>query len=159
MFNFDLYNEVIMIERKYYLFILLSSDLLLGSCRQGKDNKAIKVAVKKVLFQSVTNWNSGNIGAYVRDDSLQFDGNDSTTYGWEQGMLRYEKTYPDKPATGYLRFSYFKIKVLSPTAAFISGHWELTKKASHPEIPFTLLFRKTTHGRRIVYDLSSSKIK
>ncbi len=150
-------------KKNYYFFILLTSVFLLGSCRQKTDSKDIKISVAKVLFQSVNDWNNGNIAAYmqcyVHSDSLQFDGNGATTYGWEQSLLRYKKAYPDRNAMGILRFSNIKIKVLSPTAAFVSGHWELTKKASHPEGLFTLLFRKTPDGWRIVYDHSSSKIQ
>ncbi len=142
---------------------MLATVFLLGACGQRVDNKVIKSAVNEVLDQSVTDWNSGNLTAYmqcyVHSDSLQFDGNGSTTYGWEQSLSRYKKAYPGKQAMGNLLFSNIKIKVLSPTAAFVSGHWALTKESSHPEGLFTLLFRKTGNGWRIVYDHSSSKIQ
>lgn len=152
---------------KKYHILILTSVFLLGACQQGvkqnSHNKAIEIAVKKVLDQSVTDWNSGNLTAYmqcyVHSDSLQFDGNGGTTYGWEQSLSRYKKAYPGKKAMGTLRFSNIKIRILSPTAAFVSGHWALTKENSHPEGLFTLLFRKTGNDWRIVYDHSSSKIQ
>ncbi len=148
---------------KKYLFILLSSVFLFGACRQETNKQEIKAAVQKVLDQSATDWNNSDITAYMncyeKSDSLQFDGNCSTTFGWKQSLVRYKKAYPDKKAMGHLWFSNVKIRVLSPTAAFVSGHWELTKEKSHPEGLFTLLFRKTKNGWRIVYDHSSSKIQ
>ena len=149
-------------KRQNLIFLILPI-LFFGSCQQKTDNEAIQTAVMGVLHKSVADWNSGNIASYMacyeHSDSLQFDGNSTTTYGWEQSLARYKKAYPDKKAMGTLRFSRVKIRVLSPTAAFVSGRWELIKANSHPEGLFTLLFRQTGDGWRIIYDHSSSKIQ
>ncbi len=152
-----------MIGKKRYLFIILTAVFLFGACHQETNSKEIKTAVLNVLNKSATDWNSGSVEAYMQcylhSDSLQFDGNGSTTYGWQQSLSRYKKAYPDKKAMGRLQFSNIKIRILSPTAAFVSGKWELTKESSHPEGLFTLLFRKTEAGWHIVYDHSSSKVQ
>ncbi len=53
-----------------------------------------------------------------------------------------------------------KYHILILTSVFLSGACQQgVKQNSHSEDLFTLLFRKTGNGWRIVYDHSSSKIQ
>jgi ketosteroid isomerase-like protein len=56
---------------------------------------------------------------------------------------------------GQLSFSDIDITVLAPDAALAFGHWHLKRGNDQTGGVFTLLFRKTNAGWRIVHDHSS----
>jgi ketosteroid isomerase-like protein len=62
----------------------------------------------------------------------------------------------DEAAMGTLTFSDIDIMVLSKDTALVFGRWQLDKETGHPHGLYTLLFRKTPEGWRIVHDHSSS---
>jgi ketosteroid isomerase-like protein len=151
-------------KRIVLLFPLLML-LFLPACSPaptGKDydEAAIKQDIVDVMSASEAGWNSGDLEqymqSYVKSDSLRFGGNGSVTYGWAPVLERYKKKYTDKAAMGTLTFSDIDITVISKDAALVFGKWELDKENEHPHGLFTLLFRKTPDGWRIVHDHSSS---
>ncbi|MFQ5585126.1 MAG: nuclear transport factor 2 family protein, partial [Calditrichia bacterium] len=72
---------------------------------------------------------------------------------------RYQKRYSDSAKMGRLYFSDIDITVLSPGAAMVFGKWQLDRENDQPGGLFTLLFRKTAAGWRIVHDHTSSSSK
>jgi ketosteroid isomerase-like protein len=74
-------------------------------------------------------------------------------------LERYKKTYPDKAAMGHLRFSDIDITVVSSDAALVFGRWHLDRAKDELNGLFTLFFRQTPEGWRIVHDHTSAAPK
>jgi beta-aspartyl-peptidase (threonine type) len=57
---------------------------------------------------------------------------------------------------GTLTFSDLQITLLGPDSALALGSWKLDRARDQPHGRFTLIFRKTPDGWRIVHDHTSS---
>jgi beta-aspartyl-peptidase (threonine type) len=68
---------------------------------------------------------------------------------------RYKKKYDSRDKMGTLTFSELKITRLSSDAALVIGRWSLARPSDKPRGRFTLLFRRTPAGWRIVHDHTS----
>jgi ketosteroid isomerase-like protein len=124
-----------------------------------KDAKA-QAAIRAVIEAQAAAWNLGDIEGYMagydRSPKTEFVGGDSITRGWQQVLDRYKKNYDSREKMGVLTFSDLEIQVLSKTAALVLGRWRLKRANDEPHGTFTLLFRRTKVGWRIVHDHSSS---
>ncbi len=78
------------------------------------------------------------------------------TRGWQETLDRYKQRYPDRAAMGSLTFSDLDITVVSADAAVVFGRWRLITAKGEPNGLFTLLFRRTDAGWRIVADHTSA---
>lgn len=134
--------------------------LFIFSCQSNPDTRQSKMEIARVLFDQQNAWNAGDIPGYMqgylKSDSLRFASGGNVSYGWETTLERYEKGYPDKETMGELRFSDIKIEFVSKDAALVFGKWELERESDRPWGLFTLLFKKTNDGWRIVHDHTSS---
>ncbi|MBD1208772.1 MAG: nuclear transport factor 2 family protein [Ignavibacteria bacterium] len=128
---------------------------------QGSPEKAVRA----LLDAQVQSWNAGNIEefmqGYWQSDSLRFASGGSVKYGWKTTLERYRKGYPDKAAMGKLTFSNLETTVLSADAVVVFGKWELMREQDktekdRPHGLFTLTFRKTPQGWKIIHDHTSS---
>jgi beta-aspartyl-peptidase (threonine type) len=116
-------------------------------------------AVRAVLDAQVVAWNKGDIDGFMRgywmSKDLTFFSGGSETHGWTETLDRYRKSYKGTgKQMGQLTFGDLRIEMLSPDAAFVRGTWKLTMP-SDPKTPhglFTLIFRKTPDGWRIIHD-------
>jgi ketosteroid isomerase-like protein len=57
---------------------------------------------------------------------------------------------------GVLTFSELEIKPLGRDAAIVTGRWQLKRASDMPHGRFTLIFRRTPAGWRIIHDRTSS---
>ena len=112
-----------------------------------------------ILQTQAAAWNSGDIDAfmqtYAQVDDLRFASGGNVTYGWKATLERYKHRYPDRAAMGSLAFSELTVTELSPDAALVFGHWQLTRAADTPHGLFTLLVRRTPAGWKIFADHTS----
>jgi ketosteroid isomerase-like protein len=119
----------------------------------------IRQTVQRVLDDQARAWNAGNIEGFMegydKSDTLRFASGGKVHHGWKTTLDNYKKNYPDKPAMGALTFSEIDITVLSPDAAMAFGRWRLKREKDEPSGLFTLIFRKTQTGWRIVHDHTS----
>jgi ketosteroid isomerase-like protein len=126
---------------------------------QKQDSKS-KAAIRAVLDAQRDAWNRGDLEGYMDgyDRSLrtEFVGGDSITRGWQTVLERYQKNYSTREKMGVLTFSELEITMLSKDAALVLGRWRLKRANDEPHGVFTVLFRKTKAGWRIVHDHSSS---
>lgn len=103
-------------------------------------------------------WNTGDIKGFMNyywnSDSLKFIGSRGITYGWQQTLDNYMKSYPDKTAMGVLKFRIKECTQLSPTSIYVIGSWELEKKKAVGGY-FTLLWRRIDGNWVIVADHTS----
>ena len=96
------------------------------------------------------------MAGYAKTPALRFASGGAITYGWQETLDRYEQHYPDRAAMGTLTFSDLDITVLAPDAALVFGRWRLKTEQGEPNGLFTLLFRKSDAGWRIVADHTSA---
>ena len=129
---------------------------------QDKSNYDIKAAnaIKAVMDAQAAAWNRGDLEGYMdgydRSSNTEFVGGDTITRGWQTVLDRYRRNYSSREKMGVLTFSDLEISILSKDAALVLGRWHLKRASDEPHGTFTLLFRKTKAGWRIVHDHSSS---
>lgn len=118
-------------------------------------------AVRAVLAAQQTAWNRGDVDAfmsgYETSDTTTFVGA-TITKGYRQVLENYRRRYPTKEKMGRLTFSAIELSPLGEDFASVIGrfHLERTAEAGGPASGiFTLLFRKTTSGWKIILDHTS----
>jgi ketosteroid isomerase-like protein len=128
-------------------------------CRQA----AIEPEVRAVLDRQARDWNAGDLDAFMtgywRSDQTRFCSGGDVSVGWQTVLDRYRRRYTDRAAMGRLDFSEVQVTPLPPDAALASGRWRLQRAADSPSGLFTLLFRRTGEGWRIVHDHTSAAEK
>lgn len=129
-----------------------------------KKAKAPKAAqeIRQVLEKQVTAWNRGDLegfmAGYWNSAALSFYSGGTKTFGWQQTIDRYRNRYQSEGREmGKLDFTDLEIELLSPTNAFVRGHWQLKMKNGEPGGLFTLIFRKQANGWKIIHDHTSSQ--
>jgi ketosteroid isomerase-like protein len=117
-------------------------------------------AVRAVLESQQAAWNRGDIEAfmsgYAKEDAITFLSGDTVTRGWQTVFDRYRKNYDSRSKMGTLAFSDLDFKPLSPFYIMVTGRFQLTREADTPHGRFTLIFRRTNGGWRIVHDHTSA---
>ncbi len=120
----------------------------------------IKTAIREVLDAQAAAWNRGDIEAYMdgydRSPDTEFVGGDTITRGWKTVLDRYKQRYNTREKMGTLTFSDLEFTILGKDAALVLGRWRLKRTSDEPHGTFTLLFRKTKAGWKIVHDHTSS---
>ena len=146
----------------WILVIILTASILISGCfkQPEVDSDAIHNAILKVLKDQTAGWNAFDIERYMQgywqSDSLRFASGDQVQRGWDQTLERYKRGYPDSKAMGHLTFSDLDITIISEDAALVFGRFTLEREKDRPTGLFTLLFRKTEDGWRIVHDHTST---
>jgi ketosteroid isomerase-like protein len=151
-----------MIRRIFFPRFLLLVALTISSAA-GVHGAATKTGtdaeIRAVMVAQVAAWNRGDIDGfmegYARSNATEFVSGDRLTRGWQTVRDRYKKKYDSREKMGTLTFSHLKITPLGTDAALVVGGWKLVRKADKPDGVFTLLFRRTPAGWRIVHDHTS----
>ncbi len=143
----------------FILAILLAEIPVSALPPQTADAKA-EAAIRAVLDTQRDAWNRGDLEGYMdgydRSPRTEFVGGDTITRGWQTVLDRYKKNYNSREKMGVLTFSEVEVTMLSKDAALVLGRWHLKRANDEPHGTFSLLFRKTRAGWRIVHDHSSS---
>ena len=134
------------------LFALLALPLLGASPEQ---------EIRRVLDDQVAAWNRGDVSAFMEG----YEKSDATTFvsatvtkGHAQVLASYLKRYPTRDRMGTLRFSDPEIRRLGTEYASVIGRFHLDRSAEaggEAAGIFTLLFRKTAQGWKIILDHTS----
>ena len=126
---------------------------------QGKEDKEV-AAVRAVVEAQQAAWNRGDIegfmAGYAREEATTFVSGDTVTRGWQTVLERYRKRYDSREKMGTLTFSELEFRPLSPFYIMATGRWQLARDADPPRGRFTLIFRRTNGGWRVVHDHTSS---
>lgn len=118
-----------------------------------------ELAIREVLSEQLQCWNIGDIDCFMegywKSEELVFVGSNGLTYGWQQTLDNYKKSYPTKEEMGTLSFDILIIEPLSEDFWSVIGKWKLVREIDSPEGHFSLLFRRLGQDWVIVSDHSS----
>jgi ketosteroid isomerase-like protein len=124
-----------------------------------KNAKTI-TAIRAVLDAQRDAWNRGDIEGYMdgyeRSEHTVFVSGDNVTRGWQTVLDRYKKNYNTREKMGTLTFSDLEITLPGKESAVVLGRWHLKRASDAPHGRFTLIFRKTKQGWKIIHDHTSS---
>ena len=116
--------------------------------------------VKSILMRQATDWNRGDIEAFMvgywPSEKLQFIGGNGVTYGYQNTLERYKRVYPDRSAMGHLKFDILEVQQLSRKVIMLTGKYTLTREKDQPTGHFLLIWKKIKGEWVIVADHSSS---
>jgi ketosteroid isomerase-like protein len=153
---------VLMCLQRRIAFLLLSA--LQAACvsqpNLRKDTDQMVAAIRAVMEAQQAAWNRGDIegfmNGYERSDTTTFVSGDEITRGWQTVLDRYKQRYSSPEKMGTLSFSELEIQPISPSYALADGRWQLNRAGDSPHGRFTLLFRQTGSGWRIIHDTTTS---
>lgn len=118
-----------------------------------------KTEILKILEAQTQSWNKGDLEqfmvGYWNSDSLMFIGKSGVTYGYQNTLNNYKKSYSDRDKMGQLKFDILQVNRISSKAYFVVGKWFLKRTVGDIGGHYTLLFRKIKGKWCIVADHSS----
>src|SRR5262245_41034274 len=137
---------------------------LLAACVYQRDSRIdtnqVVTAIRAVMEAQQAAWNRGDIegfmDGYERAETTTFVSGSDITRGWQTVLDQYKQRYNSPGLMGSLMFSEFEVRPLGPSYALVNGRWQLTRSNDTPGGRFTLLFRQTSAGWRIVQDTTTS---
>lgn len=117
--------------------------------------------IRQELQRQIECWNRGDIRGFMdgyedSPDTL-FVGK-TVTRGHAQVLANYLKRYPTREQMGTTTFSGIEVRLLGTDYATVLGRWNLQRPAQHGGDlggVFTLIFRKTAKGWKIIQDHTS----
>ncbi len=117
--------------------------------------------VREVLDRQQSDWNRGDVEAFMRgyedSSSTTFVGK-TVTRGFAGVLANYRKNYPNQEKMGRLSFSDIEVQMLGSRHASVLGKFRLDRPSQaggNADGIFTLLFRKTRQGWKIILDHTS----
>lgn len=129
------------------------------SFQQRTRSRQFQTAIRSVLDAQRDAWNRGDIegfmDGYERSDDIIFMSGDNLTRGWQTVLDRYKKNYDTREKMGVLTFSDLDIDLLNDNTAVVIGRWSLKRANDEPHGRFTLIFKRTKKGWKIVHDHTS----
>lgn len=143
------------------LFAVILALLALDGCATDRAvTGTAESEVRAVIDKQARAWNAGDLTGFMqgydKSPRTRFASGGDINLGFQTVFDRYRKRYGDRAAMGTLTFSDVDITVLAPDAAVVFGRYRLQREKDTPTGLFTLLFRKTSEGWRIVHDHTSS---
>src|SRR6266436_4418658 len=145
-----------------FIAIITASVRAQTSPTPNKQDTKASAAIRAVLEAQRDAWNRGDIEGYMdgyaRSADTVFVSGDNVTHGWQTVLDHYKKGYDSREKMGVLTFSDLEITPLSRDAAVVVGRWHLQRAKDEPHGRFTLIFRKTKQGWKIIHDHTSSAL-
>lgn len=133
--------------------------LTMSSCSGELEQQIAEEEVKLALTEQQDAWNNGDLEGfmawYTDADDLSFVTAKGVTYGNDNLLERYKKSYPDKASMGRLEFDILEYKSLGDDYAMVIGKWRLFREKDSPNGFFSLLWQRTPEGWRIINDHTS----
>ena len=115
--------------------------------------------IRNLLSHQTEAWNRGDLDGFMQtywqSDSLMFVSKEGVTWGWQNTLDRYKKSYPGKEAMGQLSFEIVQIKKLSKEYFFVVGKWMLKRNAGDLSGHYNLLIKRINGEWKIITDHSS----
>lgn len=140
---------------KHALIYLLISGWCITVGAQTSSEKEIATR----LHQSAAAWNTGSVEKFMEDywhsDSVMYIGKSGVTYGYDNILNNYRKSFPDTTAMGKLSFDLIHVKELSPEYVFVVGKYTVKLPNGSASGHFTLVWKKINGKWLIISDHSS----
>ena len=140
--------------KKPKLLLILLSFLISWNLFAQNDKDFDKVT--DILQIQAKAWNEGNIDAFMeyywKSDNLQFIGSSGVTYGWQNTLDRYKKSYPNLEAMGQLSFDIIQVDKRSKKVITLVGKFHLKREIGDLEGIFLLVWKKIKGEWKIVVD-------
>src|ERR1700752_354177 len=140
-------------------FLLVTTQIM----AQAQSNVKQEAAIRAVLEAQKEAWNKGDIDGYMdgyeRSENTVFVSGDSVSHGWQTVHDHYKKSYDTREKMGTPSFSDLEITMLGTDSAVVLGTWRLQRASDEPHGRFTLVFRLTKNGWRIIHDHTSTATK
>jgi uncharacterized protein (TIGR02246 family) len=145
------------------LLLIAANSINQNLAKQRQPSKADAknaAAIRAVLDAQRDAWNRGDIEGYMdgyeRSEETVFVSGDNVTHGWQTVLEHYKKGYATREKMGTLTFSDLEITALGKDAAVVLGRWSLKRASDQPHGRFTLIFKRTKQGWKIIHDHTSS---
>ena len=140
------------------LFASVGQALKLNAASE--ERQSDRVAITKILDAQQSNWNQGNVDAFLEgywhSPDLTFSGSAGIARGWDGVLARYKKNYPDRATMGQLDFSGLEFRFLGKDTALVLGHWHLARAQGDVGGVFSLVWQRVPEGWRIIHDHTST---
>src|SRR5260370_27189128 len=142
------------------LFLICAVSAQAAAQNKSKSDLKAIAAIRAMIEAQAVAWNRGDIEGYMdgydRSPDTVFVSGDNITRGWQTVLDRYKKSYNSREKMGVLTFSDLEFTILNSKAALVLGRWRLKRASDEPHGTFSLLFRRTKAGWRIVHDHTSA---
>lgn len=140
------------------IVILAASLPALG---QSEKKKAKIISeIEQVMTKQTAAWNRGDIegfmDGYWKSDEMRFVSDNTVSMGWQAALDRYKRNYDTREKMGELTFDDPVIVVLDKNNAYVFGRFTLVRENDKPTGLFTLVFRRTKDGWKIIHDHTST---
>jgi uncharacterized protein (TIGR02246 family) len=137
--------------------IAVTTTIILG--QQPTQESKSESDIRAVIEAQRDAWNRGDIEGYMdgyeRSPDTSFLSGDNLTKGWQTVLDRYKKNYDTREKMGVLSFSDVEVRMLGNDSALVTGRWMLKRASDEPHGRFSLIFRRTKVGWRIIHDHTS----
>jgi uncharacterized protein (TIGR02246 family) len=145
------------------LLILIAAAVEMSLHAHSSPEARARQGIQQVLDAQAAAWNRGDLEGFMtgywKSADLSFF-SDKHERGWEATLNRYRQRYQGEGREmGTLSFSDTTINVLAPDSAWVRGRWQLVTSKGALSGLFTLIFKKTPEGWRIVHDHTSQDAK
>lgn len=124
------------------------------------DVNDIEANVQAVLDAQVEAWNAGDIRSFMRGydraDSLVVISDGNMTRGWQTNLYAYVRNFPNQASMGTLSIENVDVEPLAHDAALVYGMYRVIHEGEESLGLFSLVFRDTQRGWRIIHDHTSS---
>ena len=146
------------------IFLLMLATCAVAQLPIGEQivEQTAKKDIEQVLHTQQDAWNrhdlEGFMAGYFQSPDLTFFSGAQEQHGWQATLERYRARYAGPGhEMGELEFSDLRIEMLGLNAAFVRGAWHLAMPLGKtPHGLFTLVFRRTTQGWKIIHDHTSA---
>lgn len=116
-------------------------------------------AIRKIMSAQEQCWNNADLecfmSGYWQSDSLKFIGKNGLTFGWQQTLDNYKKSYPTAEKMGKLSFEIISIESLGKEHVLLIGKWRLDRAEDVLHGHYSLTWKKINSEWKIIADHSS----
>ena len=148
-----------MFRRPFLTVFVVVASIVWMACGRAAVQKNELQEISRLMDAQQTAWNRGDLEGFMQgylvSDSLMFIGKRGLTFGHSATLANYHSGYPSREAMGRLQFTNLHLELLSDSAAFVVGKWELFRTADTLAGHYSLLWKKMSGNWVIVADHSS----
>ena len=154
----SIYALLLLVLITFTSCISVKADIYEDSSRKYIDHNEAEAGIRLVMEQQEKAWNDhdleGFMQGYWKNDSLKFFGGRGLTYGWDNTLANYKKSYATKAESGTLNFVVKDISKIENGNYWVMGEYHLTRTAGKAQGVFMIIFKKINGEWKIVADMS-----